>query len=100
MGKDALGHGSEKRGDAYDEHQAARNSIKMHPDAKNPQAENTLRSLGYKDSDIQRLRQLAGGAVPFSSRIAHQTGVEVARTTPSFALSGIEPSTLRKVAGV
>ena len=91
--KDAKGHGSDPRQAA---HTAARREIQMTPNDPHPASEALLRGMGYQGSDIQRLRDLAGASVPIP---AHQTGVEsVARSLPK--LTNVDPSVLRKVAGV
>ncbi len=91
--KDAKGHGSDPRQAA---HTAARREIQQAPDDPHPQAEAFLRNMGYQNTDIQRLRDLAGATVPVP---AHQSGVEgVSRSLPK--LTNVDTGTLRKVAGV
>lgn len=90
--KDAKGHGSDPRQAA---HTAARREIQMTPNDPHPASEALLRGMGYQDADLQRLRENAGAAVA----PAHQAGVEtISRSLPK--LTNVDPSVLRKVAGV
>lgn len=101
MAKDALGHGSEKRGGvSADPHRQARMAIAMHPNDPNPQAEAVLRGLGYSPNDIGRLRANAGAQIA-ETPAAHQTGVQQALPPArDFTRVIVDPERLRKAAGV
>lgn len=84
--KDALGHGSNPRGGAFNDaaHREARRRIQLHPNDPNEDAENVLRTFGYGPNDIARLRANAGAAVK-DVAAAHQ--YQVAALPRNFSAS-------------